>query len=1247
VEKKMDNPLSELVTYLSKYDSVDLLETVAGLQLMPENIERTIRLEALAHIIASISINNSKPKISSNKLGRICNSMVPEEITRMEDPFETPFTDEISFFGGSYIVFPGYGGDSVFVFRHLLRAIFQIPDELINPEFISKARMLISAILSISDEIAHNIDLRRGIKPIINNNRVNVPKNPRLDQLKHTISFEQSSLVELLSKKDTNLSAIERLIVPLGSISISNYQIDNGELLIHPIVKAGDKYIFAIPGMLLWAARQEIIHLAIEYNVLNELAKNFNRAVAASVIQYLSYLGNNLCPISLPPPPEINCFSDAFFELDSDKIIYTIVFTDVLDNYDISDINGRWQTDGLDIKISNRLKDVAEKIFSMETPPNDILFLFLFQGVGRMFVLGMNEQMRPFGTHLLTMSASDLETVALLESGEPLTLWKYACASDTVRDVATIQRYDELDEFQLYRKNHYSYYFSDEAKPNGIFISPGGAGELRTETATKRDLHGAISYINGYIMDVIALHGDRKYPIYIPKPGLIYRNRAALLLEGFPFPIWIIGPSYENEDQAKLHARYCDFADAIGYWLWQFTPSLYTILQSIITDYKYIVINMNLLPIDLWLKDQYSSEGDESDYLEINADPQKGHIIIKFKVNIRILLERADNIGERYFMQQILHGFKDLLPEKERIRLSDDAIDGIIDDYMPVGIKKKIINIYSNNAMDLDPTGLPSFRKLQEADINELLDRLGNNLISTLGFKIGRIDDRQRTLILNNIVSKFYFDELSKLVSSLRPEGLLEWLINYHESTINNLAVHKVTTPTRIALFNSDSQMEELIAKEFKEINEAAVAGRFIIEYVAAQLPNGLRPMSYGVYDQLLAIGNQIINFGFTSDLIHNELADIKLSILTSGRLGSDESQFEKARSSYIPSFLSGEIVRRTNYFESYWRKKEAVVEESDFEKRIDKACLLEFGHSLVELLDLMIESLSIGQELNPVVACLPLDDLANRLAEQLGWQKGKVIAAIDFLSLKPRIDFFGPESPYRKEDIYPWRFNRSLSYIRRPFIIRNSPRGVEVLWGIRHLYDAGHNLFALITSGRLKANCKEMKIILSEINDNRAINFNNRVFNLFEQDSDLIVKKNIKKIGKKHVRDSKGLDLGDIDVLVANPKKRILEAIECKSLALARTPTEMRNEIENLFEGGKHRSIVERHQRRTTWIRAHLKEILLWLNIGSVSSEKWKVMPLIVTDIELMTPFLRKSRMDIISILELEKRIIKSRSIS
>lgn len=513
----MESPLLRLAASLSMYDSVDLLESIAGIQLIPNNIERTLRLEALAHVAASFPENSAKPKISKNKLRYISNSMIPQEITRMEDPFETPFTDEISFYGGSYIVFPGYGGDSVFVFRHLLKSIFLFPDDFRNSDFMSNARELISAVLSLSDEIARSIGLKRGIEPNINNNQVYIPKTSSMVHLKRAVSFTQSRLDELLTKRYASVSSLEKLIKPIGAISISNYKIDEGELLIRPIVKTKEKYIIALPGILLWAARHAIINLAIEYNVYRELARNFNRSVTNSVIEYLKYLENDLYKSPFLASPEIACFSDALFTLDSDKVIYAIILTDPLDDYDPCDINGLWQTDNLVYKISNKLKDVAGKLFSMEKPPNDILFLFIFQGFGRMFTLGVHNQFEPFGIRFLSMSASDLETIALLECNDPLTLWKYALASSNIRKAARVFSFDTLDEFQLYRKNHYSYYFFDDKKPTGLFISPGGAGELRIEAANKRDMHGAVSYINGYIMDVIALHGDKKCPIYIPK----------------------------------------------------------------------------------------------------------------------------------------------------------------------------------------------------------------------------------------------------------------------------------------------------------------------------------------------------------------------------------------------------------------------------------------------------------------------------------------------------------------------------------------------------------------------------------------------------------------------------------------------------------------------------------------------------------------------------------------------------------
>jgi hypothetical protein len=50
------HPLTKFVKSFSAYEPADLLATVAGLQLMPENADRSVRLEFIAYAAASISL---------------------------------------------------------------------------------------------------------------------------------------------------------------------------------------------------------------------------------------------------------------------------------------------------------------------------------------------------------------------------------------------------------------------------------------------------------------------------------------------------------------------------------------------------------------------------------------------------------------------------------------------------------------------------------------------------------------------------------------------------------------------------------------------------------------------------------------------------------------------------------------------------------------------------------------------------------------------------------------------------------------------------------------------------------------------------------------------------------------------------------------------------------------------------------------------------------------------------------------
>ena len=113
---------------------------------------------------------------------------------------------------------------------------------------------------------------------------------------------------------------------------------------------------------------------------------------------------------------------------------------------------------------------------------------------------------------------------------------------------------------------------------------------------------------------------------------------------------------------------------------------------------------------------------------------------------------------------------------------------------------------------------------------------------------------------------------------------------------------------------------------------------------------------------------------------------------------------------------------------------------------------------------------------------------------------------------------------------------------------------------------------------------------------------------------------------------------LGDIDVLVGDPKRRRVLVIECKDLSLARTPFEMAHELADLFDGvnGK-KSIIEKHEARTHWVKANIRDVVTFL--GGNPKGGWAVVPLIAVDEPLVAPHLRRSPIPVLSLEELKRK--------
>jgi hypothetical protein len=1093
----------------------------------------------------------------------------------------------------------------------------------------------------LSNQITIRAGLKRGLDPK-NSFRepVVVPKLRELDSLKNAVVFGKQQFERVLLSHAIDPSVLDCLVTGLGELNLDSYQLHESPLLERPIIKTDEWYIVALPTRLLTALRHALVNLTIQAGLKDDVVSRYTRSVWDTILEAMHCMELDWVDYDQEDLPAVPYLKEGVFKLDTDKALCLVVATDPLVDYDSTKAFGVWNLGSLQEEIEVTFDSILARLLALPTPPNDILFCEIIQGLGRSYAVHMRRlKTIPF----LYMTGADLLTLGHLEAGDPLVLWKYALASERVRDVADITRLNELDEFHLYRTNRYSYYFSDEEKHNSIAIMPGHAGLLREELRRSRDWHWVRSFRGGGAIDlteVTLLFSDSKIPIYVTKLSL-NAGAVEVLIEGLPLPIWITNVPFKSKSEVAARGTYARIAEAIGYWIWQAGPSIKDRLRSVGDSKERILIEVHLGELDEWHRTGPIKGGRPA--IAVTADMEDAVISVDVGAMMSRMLLTADNLGERELLGELLKGIRSLLPLKEQRLLSQEHIQAIVDRYAPLGVKKKLLFFESNAVPEILADGLPAYRSLQEADENQLLDELGDYLTNNERMARGPIPRGERGVVLKKTVG-FFYDELRNLVSTLSPKGLVEWLVAHHEASIRHSVFHAITIPTRLACFGTEPEMIEQLEKESPRATLNAICNRFVIEFVVAQPPNGLRPISLSVYDRLQALASRIIDYGGEGDLLHFNLADYPLEILPSGRLGADRTKYDKAHAKYAPTVMFGDIRRASYSFESLWNNNSTPNKAAERRwERLDAAAVNEFGFTLSELRQFFSAAVEIGQTISPVVARLSQNEFVMRFSSFLEWSEERVLKALSLLSSTPRANFLEPGENSRREDTFPWRYNRALSYLRRPFLIRASVSTdqIEILWGIRHLHGFWKNMIDLCTEGRLKAQTDAMRKIIGEFNRVRGERFNVKVANLYRDKLGLVVRSKVRKIGSLRMCDEQG-DLGDIDVLVANKERKNLLVIECKDLALARTSFEMSCELTTLFKSTPHKkSIIETHQRKIRWVRNNLHQVLTWLG---VDAGVWTVEPLIVVDREMLTPYLQETIIPIIPIEKLKDDLVRQR---
>ena len=343
-----------------------------------------------------------------------------------------------------------------------------------------------------------------------------VPAGKRLAELKASVRLSRAALGDFLRSKGLPTDCLAPITVGIDDLPHEDQLQISGVLTRRPLLAGSADIVIASPSELLAALRNALIALAQDRGVEKELASRFGSAIWQVVDEHLSYINCDAIPLVAPAwqnaPAVVH---EGYFSLDTDKLIYCLLVSDSLEDYDRNDPFGLWKTPDLPTVVSDRLRQVAEDVYSQHPQINEVFALVLIQTVGRFAMIGFG------GPDIvgLVISADDLCTLCLLEGGKDLILWQFAKSKETIRRHAHITQTGVLDEYAVYRKNRYSYYASDDYRPNVILMVPGGAGSLRREVYRERDWHGVQSYEPNQLIEVTCLHSP-DVPVYVPSERL-------------------------------------------------------------------------------------------------------------------------------------------------------------------------------------------------------------------------------------------------------------------------------------------------------------------------------------------------------------------------------------------------------------------------------------------------------------------------------------------------------------------------------------------------------------------------------------------------------------------------------------------------------------------------------------------------------------------------------------------------------
>ncbi|MDF2803483.1 MAG: hypothetical protein K0S61_3386 [Anaerocolumna sp.] len=1202
------NEMEDIAAEIRKYEVYDVIARISALNLVSQNQNKSILLDGLiaAVLREKEDAYNSNYKMSPGKFRRLIEQLNNTNLAMSIDPNENAFVQNVMLMD-NHTVFNGIDFTPAYNLQMLIDILFNYENDF-PKDYLQKVGKLITMVLEISGELAYKIDVISSDIVSDEGKKVVIPDGSKIKEYASYVAFEEQKVQYFL---DDDIDLLDDIIISFGTCAWGS--MNNRPFYCRPFVRnEREKTIILLNVSLLPAFTFfKVLNIANEFRIKDKVIKRYNDYVWRDCKKSLKVLGHHKIKESQLGIELENrdYYKEMIATVYNNQLMLVMFACDDAHNYTEDTMHDSYPDERHTLIFEERMKYYREKMQDVTIDADNIFCMIILSGMGR--GIGLRAAENPSIYESMKLNPFELHCISINERKEDNFLPRYIRAKDKI-NMPMPDVFSELNALSIYTGNEYSFYISDDFSPNetALFIAPGDSVDYINQAIKKEDVVLVESYVDGWKTKVESCDGIRN--IYT-EHNMMEIRKSTLCIRFSNCIIWITSDEIVEELDINL---YFSIMDTLSFWL----AECKTIIEEMVLFDTLYHFNIVL-------------DGEKKTYYYAPTEDIVLAYIIKVKGNSR----HYDLMWSPKAFGQM--SCKTNAKEKELCQIVLDILNQ--NTYEPYDYAEELHDIFNNPmkkkffTLDVDatphlkPMVIGNNRMVHAEDEDYLLDIIGKSVLATGKWGYGVIPDADRTKIANDVVGMLY-EMLQYEIELLSPYNLVEVIYLDLEETLYRAMLAGKRYACDLACY---PEKEAEYMKDYNSLNRTSMALKFMIEYIAARPPKGNTVLGIGRYEYILAICSLIIEWAYKNDLFYYDMFNTPVEILRSNRIGMKQNEF------FNMYQYSDKYRREQLYYNSSsdFRKKYSINQE-DYSEELDEAFMSDYGYTFGQFCKVINDMIVYGNEREREEIYVENKDVLTEylLRSDVELTSEVIIKVIQDISLTERKDFLKLPSKYRKEDVYPWRFNRAYSFNRRPVIIRGS----EVIWGNRQLHHMLLYVTDLIYDGKISTKDNKMATLIGRISDDRGRLFNQLIADMLSEMKVFRIEPNVKKLNKHLIADENGNTLGDIDVLIIDKEMHCVYVAEVKDFNFSRNPYEIQLEYQKMFVDGEKKCYATKHNRRVAWVREHLEDLKLQYGLDNAS---WKVNGLFIVSEPLISNQVYGQNIEVVSKAELSIERIRN----